>query len=190
MLFLEEYRIFGGNDPMPPELFDEMFSLIERSFPPDERRRKEEHFAEFDSPVFRSLCLCGEKLLGFFNFWDFSDFVYLEHFAVDPELRGKGIGSGILKKVLDIHCGRRAVLEAEPPELNEIAFRRIGFYKRLGFFQNPMEYWQPPITANEPPVRLSLLSTPVLLTESEYSSIRGTIYREVYKVPENWSPLL
>ncbi len=188
VLFLEEYRIFGGENLIPPAMFDEMFSIIERSFPPDERRKKAEHLAEFNSDFFRSLCLCGEKLVGFLNFWDLDDFVYIEHFAVDPSLRGKGTGTAIMNKALELNQGRIKVLEAEPPELSEIAFRRIAFYKRLGFIPNPNVYWQPPITAGEPPVKLSLLSTPSLLTQGEYSAIKAAIYREVYKVPENWSP--
>lgn len=186
---MEEYKIFNSENPIPEALFDEMFSIIERSFPSNERRRKAEHLAEFNSGFFRSLCLCGERLVGFLNFWDFADFVYIEHFAVDPQLRGKGTGTAIMNKALELNPTRTKVLEAEPPELSDTAFRRIGFYKRLGFLQNPMEYWQPPITANEPPVMLSLLSTPALLSKSEYAEIQGTIYREVYKVPENWSPL-
>ncbi len=183
-----EYRIFDRDNPIPEALFDEMFSLIELSFPSDERRKKAEHLAEFDSKFFRSLCLYGEKLVGFLNLWDFSDFVYIEHFAVDPQLRGNGTGTAIMKKALELNRGRTKVLEAEPPELSKTAFRRIGFYKRLGFIPNPMEYWQPPITASEPPVKLSLLSMPDLLSESEYTAIKGTIYCKVYKVPENWSP--
>ncbi len=188
VLFLEEYRIFGGEDLMPPAMFDEMFSIIERSFPPDERRKKAEHLAEFNSGFFRSLCLCGEKLVGFLNFWDLDDFVYIEHFAVDPSFRGNGTGTAIMNKALELNQGRLKVLEAEPPELSEIAFRRIAFYKRLGFIPNPNVYWQPPITSGEPPVKLSLLSTPTLLTQGEYSAIQAAIYREVYKVPENWTP--
>lgn len=63
--------------------------------------------------------------------WDFDDFVFLEHFAVDPARRSGGIGGQMLDAML-AHCGKRACLEAELPE-TELAARRIGFYERHGF---------------------------------------------------------
>ena len=79
------------------------------------------------------------KVLGFLNFWELSDFVYLEHFAVDKNLRGKGLGSELIRKLSEICAGKTIVLEAEPPELNEFSSRRIEFYRRLGFVSTQPE---------------------------------------------------
>ena len=56
---------------------------------------------------------------------DFADFVYVEYLAVDPDIRGGGIGARILSQLRD-GVRKPVVLEVEPP-FNELAKRRIQF---------------------------------------------------------------
>ena len=180
--------IYDYQNPIPEKLFDELFSLMLLSFPPDERRTKAEHYAEFSRPPFHSLCCIEDGLQGFMSYWDFGSFVYLEHFAVQPSLRGKGLGFSLMQQ-LRSHIGNRTlVLEAEPPELNEKAARRVGFYNRLGFSVNEYTYYQPPITDDQPPVRLIIMSAPERLSPQQFAEIRGTIYRDAYEISEDWTP--
>ena len=54
--------------------------------------------------------------------WDFDDFVFFEHFAVDPACRNGGIGGQMLDALL-ARYDKPACLEAELPE-TELAARR------------------------------------------------------------------
>lgn len=187
---MNDITIYGGGNPPPAELFDTLFGLMERSFPACERRTKAEHLAEFERPQFRSLCYCPDgKLAGFMNYWDMGDFVYLEHFAVSPELRGKGIGAALAEELKGLSRSM-IVLEAEPPEQSETAKRRTGFYERLGFYFNPYDYVQPPISKKQPPVPLRLMTYPKALSESEYVKIRGELYARVYRISGDFERLL
>lgn len=183
---MNDITIYSGRNLPPSALFDSLFYLIERSFPACERRTKAEHLAEFERPQFRSLCYCPDgKLTGFMNYWDMENFVYLEHFAVSPELRGKGIGAALAEELKKLSRGL-IVLEAEPSEQSDTAKRRMGFYERLGFTVNPYDYIQPPISDNQPPVLLRLMTYPKAISESEYLNIRGELYSHVYGVGSDW----
>ena len=181
--------IYSGGDLPPAAVFDSLFELMEQSFPACERRTKAEHFAEFDRPQFRSLCYCPEgKIVGFMNYWEMEDFLYLEHFAVSPELRGKGIGAALAEELKKIARGL-IILEAEPSEQSDMAQRRTRFYERLGFSVNPYNYLQPPISTDQPPVPLRLLSYPRTVSKEEYLNIREALYTKVYRVDSDWKYL-
>lgn len=80
---------------------------------------------------YNNIIFDNETPVGFITYWDFNDFYYVEHFAIDPTLRNGGYG----KKTLDYLCkelDRPIVLEVEMP-VEEMAKRRINFYQRQGF---------------------------------------------------------
>lgn len=179
--------IYSGGNPPPTEIFDSLFELMKRSFPACERRTKAEHMAEFERPQFRSLCYCPKgKITGFMNYWEMEDFLYLEHFAVSPELRGRGIGAKLAEELKKL-AGGLIVLEAEPSEQSDMAERRTRFYERLGFSVNPYDYMQPPISANQPPVPLRILTYPRAVSEKEYLKVRDGLYTKVYRVGKDWA---
>lgn len=76
------------------------------------------------------------KNAGFIYLITNKDLVYIFFFAVKQELRGKGIGSRALKKVLEEYKDYRVFLAAEDPEEeapnHEERIRRIEFYRRCG----------------------------------------------------------
>lgn len=177
--------IFNLANPMPRGIFAQLYSIMEYSFPKDERRDFDEQFAQHSNPAYNSAVLTeDEKVLGFLNFWQLSGFVYLEHFAVSQELRGKGIGSGLIKQICERHGNQQIILEAEPPALNEIAARRIEFYKRLGFILNDYHYLQPPYRKGDSPVELKIMSAKPL-SEDDFEDKIRVLYREVYRTDEN-----
>jgi GNAT superfamily N-acetyltransferase len=176
--------IFDKNNMIPDELFGELFALMEKSFPPNERRSRAAHRSEFEDSRFRSLCYCPSGLAGFMNYWDLGSLLFLEHFAVQPELRGRGVGSELMKQFQALNPDRCIILETEPRSFGEIAARRIEFYTRLGFFYNDFKYFQPTISENENPVELKLMSYPKQMSKSNFIKVRNTLYLDAYRLNE------
>lgn len=176
-----ETALYSPEKPLSDELFSELYKILEYSFPKNERGDFDDQLAKMNCPEFRTMTLSENgKVLGFLNFWELSDFVYLEHFAVAKELRGKGLGSELIRQLCAICTGKTIVLEAEPPALNEFSARRIEFYRRLGFHTNPFPYKQPPYRKGDEPVELVIMSRPQPLSESDFNEKISEIYRRVY----------
>ena len=108
-------------------------SLYLGSFPPDERRPFEQIVAMLrEDSVFALRLLCDDgRRVGFISCWQWPDLAYVEHFAVDPAVRGGGYGAAALQR-LCAEAGTPVVLEVEKPH-DEMSRRRIGFYRRCGF---------------------------------------------------------
>ena len=178
-----EFKTYSVETPMTREMFSQVFEIMEYSFPPCERRDFEEQFSEFQRPLFRSLTAQTDdsRILGFMNYWELADFVYLEHFAVARELRRHGIGGRLMEQLHIQTNEMRVILEAEPPEQSDYAARRIVFYRNLGFFPNDYEYFQPPYREGEIPVRLILLSQGKPLTQPEFIRVRDMLYSDAYE---------
>lgn len=178
---MDNIVIYSKSNMIDKSMYDQLFSLLEFSFPASERRNYKGQLGEFQEEQFRSICYIPDGLKGFLNYWDFGDFIYVEHFAVSPELRGQGTGTALIGELRSIVGNRTLVLEAEPLADSNIAQRRIGFYERLGFVLNEYDYIQPVMMEGEEPIPLVIMSSPDKLSESEYTLIRDCLYKEVYK---------
>ena len=154
-------------------LRQEAKALYFGSFPPEERRAWEEiPFAE-DYFSF-SLVVDDEEqhLIGFISLWNFGSYSYVEHFAVNPAMRGRGTGSRILGLVEG-----NLVLEVEPEDANDMAPRRIGFYRRNGFRLLDADYIQPPYAEDLPSLPLKLMSRGEL---PDIDRVISTLHQRVY----------
>lgn len=136
-------------------------TIYHEAFPPEERRP----WADLlDHEGGQSPVLLGvyddDRLTGMLTFWRLTDFVYIEHFVIDPAERNRGTGSEALQVFLRMVSPLPVVLEAEPPVTDgDLASRRIGFYRRHGFEVIDETYIQPPYMAGLPSVPLYLLAT-------------------------------
>lgn len=161
--------------------FDQLYDLIKESFPKEEYRDYEKQKTLFRHPEYRIFVKKdkeSEEIKAFLAVWEFDSFVYVEHFAVNPAMRNGGIGSKMLKTLMEA-TDKMIILEVEPPE-DEMAVRRIGFYKRNGFYFNEYPYIQPSMGEGRKETPLFLMSTERKLCEEEYSKIRDTLYTKVY----------
>ena len=119
-----------------------------------------------------------KQALGLLTTWEFTDFIYIEHFAIDPEVRSRGYGSEALKALIK-EQSKPIILEAEPPT-DDITRRRIRFYERQGLTLYNFPYLQPAYTEASQPVELRLMGT--LDTEdTPLTHVSNTLHREVYK---------
>lgn len=156
--------------------FDSLYRLMEASFPPSEFRTYEGQKSLLEDKRYRVIAEKGPdgRTNAFIAVWKFPQFQFLEHMAVDPSLRGQGVGGRMLSAFV-AESSIPVLLEVEPPE-TEWASRRIAFYERLGFTLNPYPYEQPPLRENQTPLSLLVMSGPSPLTESEFLHFRDTVH--------------
>ena len=117
------------------------------------------------------------KTLGLLTTWHFEEFIYIEHFAIDPTLRSQGYGSEALKAFIHEH-GKPLVLEAEPPT-DALSIRRIRFYERIGLTLYDFPYMQPAYTEDSHPVELRLMGT-LDTNATPLPLVSQILHREVY----------
>lgn len=164
------------------EDFSSFFELMEKSFPSTERRSCEDQrnlFKENSYKVFGHKDSNG-KVVAFIATWEFEDFIFIEHFAVHSKMRCNGIGSVMLKELLNEYK-KPIFLEVEEPE-TDIAERRIRFYKRLGFNLNSFDYLQPPLQKHHEFLPLKVMSYPSKVNVEKFKNFKNQVYEKVYKV--------
>lgn len=165
-------------------LYEYMEQLITTAFPQEERRPLEELHLYTDSKphFYNNLILHHDTPIGFITYWDFGRFCYVEHFAIDPAQRNGGHGKNVLNHLYRL-LQRPIALEVEMPE-EEIAQRRINFYKRQGFVLWEKPYLQPPYRPEETYLPMRLMVYGNLECERDFDTVKDAIYREVYNVKE------
>ena len=114
------------------------------AFPPEERapfryvrRRAEQGKADFLGVYVR------ERLCGFAYLVSYKEIVYFFYFAVDPRVRGRGIGTKVLRELLRRYAGKRFFLALEPldpkAENYEERVRRHRLYRSVGLVDLPRQ---------------------------------------------------
>lgn len=167
--------------PVAEEKISSVYKRIIDAFPYEERRdecdeekcflKKEFNFCEI---------IDNDESVGLVVFWLFNKFLFIEHIAINKEIRSKGYGS----KTIDLIKSKYnlpIILEAEAP-LTETQKKRIKFYENLGFKVNSYDYTQPSYH-NAESVPLLVLSFPKVLNENEFDEFfretRIVVYEEI-----------
>ena len=148
--------------------WDEAWAIYQNSFPQKEIRSLEDHLEALSDPRYTADGIWSDgRLTGILYYWTAPEYVYIEHLAISPDLRGANMGS----RVLEAFCRKagRIVLEIDPPE-TEIAVRRLRFYERLGFVRNDYHYVHPAFQRPCEPPQLVLMSYPKAMTDEECRS--------------------
>ena len=162
--------------------FDEVYKIMEDNFPPDERRSYEGQKAIIDC---ENYCVYtveeNGKVIGFFTVWFLDGFVFAEHFAIDKKYQGGGYGTKLIKRVLD-SLDVPMVLEIELENSSDMAKRRAGFYRRLGFNVNNYEYQQPSFGEGKNAIPMHLVSYPDALDKEGFMNYKRAIFKEIYKM--------
>jgi GNAT superfamily N-acetyltransferase len=177
---IEFKKVENSADP----LFGMMYELYQSAFPTVERRTLNglEGVLEHDKRFVMTVLLKDGEFVGFFNYWLFEYFVYAEHFAVNPKLRGQNIGSEVMKTFF-LNTNLPVVFEVEIPE-NEIAIRRIAFYERLDCKQFPHKYAQPHYDGSGKLLPMLLMTNNYDYVDKHFSRIKSIVYKEVYNYCE------
>ena len=119
----------------------------------------------------------SQNPIGLLTTWHFDEFTYIEHFAINTELRSQGYGSKAISTLIK-QKENPIVLEAEPPT-DELTRRRIRFYERQGLTLYDFHYLQPAYTEASQPVELRLMGT-LDTNATTLTDVSNTLHREVY----------
>lgn len=166
---MEKERILSDSH----RFFSKCMEIYMDSFPYEERRSLETVIGDLADSRFHFIAFHENGIpVGFFTYWKMDGYIYGEHFAVDGNIRGAGLGSAILEDLKS--SGIPVILEVELPE-TEMAERRIGFYLRNGFVMNMHEHFQPAYHRDCQPVRMNVMTWPEEFSEDEYAEFRKNL---------------
>jgi ribosomal-protein-alanine N-acetyltransferase len=130
-----------------PSQIDDVIAIEEASFTNPWTRAM--YLAELDRPELSFCYLARDSsggVLGFCSFWLVVDELHINNLAVVPGARRTGVGSALLRHVLSVGVGLRAVRATlEVRQSNEAArllYARLGFVVagvRRGYYSKPVE---------------------------------------------------
>ena len=160
-------------------LYQYMEELLTKSFPKEEYRDLNELSTYTDkNPMFKNnIILDGNSPIGLLTYWNLDNFIYVEHFAIDPKMRSGGYGRKALEELCKL-SELPIILEVEIPE-TEDAKRRIGFYERFGYKLWTNEYKQPPYREEDDFLPMHLMAFGDV-DDNNFNAIKTAIYKNVY----------
>lgn len=170
---MESIRLSSASHPLYPRaraLYEESFPLHEQRVPSSQQAVLADEAYHFD------LLFEGELFLGLSLYWEAPDFFYVEHFCIDPALRGQRYG----RRALDLlgQKGKPVILEIDPPE-DGPSLRRKAFYERAGYRANGFAHVHPPYQPGRPGHRLLVLSYPDALSAALYGRFSAYLQQHV-----------
>ena len=155
-------------------------ALYETSFPLAERRAWGQLVSMIGNGQMEvGIVSDGYIYVGFAIWWQIEEWFYLEHFAIDPALRGQQYGSRVMEMFLE-KASRKLVLEVEHAN-NVDSQRRIAFYKKLGLDVVQIEYYQPPYIKDGSPIAMHLMVGEKIIDLYKFQKLVGTIKEKVYE---------
>lgn len=180
---ISEYKIIelSTGDNIPASLFD----LYCEAFPPTERRdwTNAEDIGEFmrsHSHMRIKMIETPDGFAGFMIYWLLAPGIqYVEHLATLTNMRGKGLGAHLFESLKEVPDSG-ILLEVEPP-VDELAHRRVGFYKRLGLtIHDKVTYIQPPYHPGLPSLELSIMTTPNITDADLERDLIRLLHERIY----------
>lgn len=167
------HRILSTED----KWYDKFYAVYSVSFPVFEQRNREQQRYAFTFENYYLDCLTeGDRFLAFIAYWDFNEYIYIEHFAVNPDYRGENIGSRTLRQLI-ARKKKMILLEIDPLH-TDIARKRYCFYERLGFVANEYIHHHPPYKKEFPAHELIILS----LGQTIAPSLYDTFYMDLSEI--------
>ncbi len=154
--------------------------LYDMSFPHFEKRSHRGRQNILGNTHFHLYYFTDDQVfVGFVGGWQFEHFFYIEHFAIAPELRGKGYG----QKVLRLLCQQTKdiILEIEPV-IDDMTEKRLRFYQYCGFQKNNYHHFHPNYHLEYEPHQLEILSYPKQIDLMSFQQF-NTVLAEIVMHP-------
>ena len=103
--------------------------VIERHYGPWDESTQDKLFAAAWSAAQHEIVLCDDARCGYTSIENRDDCFYLNELVVDPDFQGHGIGTNILREVIE-----QAILKGIPVRLRtHVTNRAANLYRRMGF---------------------------------------------------------
>ena len=167
------HRMQSVEDPN----WDQVWKIYQMNFPKGERRRIIDQTRTLDDKRYYCMAILKKDLVcGILFYWMLEDFCFVEHLAIDDQVKGRGLGSSILENLKDLPG--RLVLEIDPPT-DPIAIRRKAFYERAGFVLNPHEHLNLPLRIGYEALPLRVMTLKKPLSQVEYKTFNEIMIREL-----------
>ena len=168
---LSVHPVNGLGDPW----FARFIELYDSAFPEYQRRNDADVAAAFQQPAYRlDVWLADGEFAAIMSWWNFTDIRYVEHLAVAPDKRSLGIGKKLLQAWLPT-AETTVALEIDPVK-DELTSRRLAFYQRVGFVENPdIMHGVPSLIEREYMTPGELLTWPRAITKSEYDAFQARL---------------
>lgn len=158
-------------------LFTQVDRLYENAFPLHEKRNHAAKVRAFNHANYQLQAWFDERqFVGMIGVWNFDDYSYIEHLAVNDRWRGQGYGKRMLSQFLQ--QSPQTILEIDPLS-TEIAHKRLRFYQSLGFQINPFTHFHPAYHENIADHELIVLSYPRRLNQHQYHRFFADLCHEV-----------
>lgn len=176
---MEFIRITHTNE----ENFKNTWNLYESSFPIYERRTLDTHIKALnDENFYATYVLDNNLFVGILFYWKLDKYIYIEHFAINKNLRGKGYGSKILKEFT--HNNSNIILEIDPP-IDDISINRYNFYKNLDFKLYNFDHVQLPYRKSYEGYKLKILAHGIILEDKQYNEFHSLLFKNLIPYCEN-----
>lgn len=147
-------------------MYEKAIELYNISFPEHERREEPSRERIISDAEYNfNLIYDGDEFVGILLCWETERFIYVEHFCILPEMRGRGCGQRALE--LLGRRGKTVILEIDPPS-DEISVRRKGFYERCGFKENGYAHIHPPYHEKNRGHKLIVMTAPHEIDHVQY----------------------
>ena len=157
-------RLRTTNDKLFP-IFEQLYRI---SFPEYEQRTFDHHAKALTAENCYVNCYQQDdgQFIGFVVYWQFAEYIYIEHYAISDKVRGQGYGTRLLGELV-AQTDKIVVLEIDPV-IDEISQKRLRFYLALGFVENRFTHVHPPYQSKFNGHSLRVLSSGRELTDAEH----------------------
>lgn len=164
------------------EEFDRFYQILSNNFPTKEIKEYNYMKDTFHAGLYQVLTLKdNDQIVGIMSFYQHDDFRFIDYFAIDGSLKGKGMGSEMLQYFINLD-DKMVILEVEHPE-DEQSKRRIAFYQRNGLYLNDQfEYFVPPVRNLKHRFYFHLMSSKRKINNIEFEKYYPQILKMVYGI--------
>ena len=171
-------RLTSAEDAMYPAAM----ALYAMSFPAHEQREESSQKKILECSQYHfDLIYDGSDFAGVILYWETENFIYVEHFCINPEMRNHRYGQRALECL-----GKKEktiILEIDPPS-DDVSIHRKSFYERCGFKENAFAHVHPPYHKGNTGHELVIMSSPGALSQEDYESFHSylnhTVMNEVF----------
>lgn len=162
--------------------WNEAWDIYISSFPVFEKRRIEDQIEAMKNDKYHCYTVIEkEYVVGIIFYWKWDNYKYIEHLAINKNLRGKNYGSKILKEFCS--DGKTIVLEIDMP-IDEVSKNRLRFYEKLDFKLNKYKHIHPPYRRGYKGHELKVLSYNSNLLDEEYNKFNDFLVKDIMKYSE------